>query len=164
MQRPEPQRTEMNDEYKTLQPTQMPQPQQHSEDQRAGLIKTIWGCSVGMLGICIPLIGILHSNPIAPLLPFCIIVGATLSTLALSSNKGLSSSKSQLSASELAYQERIKQLEERLANIEMIGSFERGMGERQAFKSSEETQLPSLGREMPAAKQFQPSPSVPDWQ
>ena len=67
----------------------------------------IWGCAVGMLGICVPLVAITESGVILPLL---VILGAGGGTVAV----WFSPDKSQLEESE------VKALEERIINLETI--------------------------------------------
>lgn len=146
-----------------------PPPSQHqpSEDRdvRVGLIKSIWGCSTGMLAICIPLVGALGHGPPGPggnglavLLPMCVIAGATIATLAVSF--GMRSSASGLGApsgSNADLQEHIRQIEERLANVETISSFERGLMEREAQAGLHSQSHPPLEHGPLSAKS--PSPT-----
>jgi len=82
-----------------------------SEDIRVRLITKIWGVSMGMLGISIPLAAITESGPVIPL---AVIIGTSLSTVAIWRN---GNSESLPSA-------QFKQLEERLANLETIVTYE----------------------------------------
>lgn len=122
----------MSHQYQPTRSSPPPPPQhQPVEDARIGLVKSIWGCATGMLGICIPLTAVLNGSPLAPLLPVAVVAGAALGTVAVLS--GMKSSEPRLggtSSSEAALQEQIRALEERLANVETISSFERGLIER----------------------------------
>lgn len=91
-------------------------------DVRVKLIKTIWACATGMLGISIPLVGISNST----LIPFTVIVGATVSTAAIWLGKGV---QSQSNSPKITL-EQLNELEERLANIEAISLLERRLAER----------------------------------
>lgn len=94
-------------------------------DIRLKLIRTIWTCATGMMGISIPLVGISQNT----IIPFTVIVGATVSTAAIWLGKGGSSEQSQSSSAKIT-QEQLNELEERLANIEAISLLERRLAER----------------------------------
>lgn len=132
----------MNNQYQPTRSSPPPLPQHQpteDKDARVGLIKSIWGCATGMLGICIPLIHVLHGHHLAPLLPVCVIAGATLGTIAvLTGMKGPAPKLRESSSSEAALQEHVRQLEERLANVETISSFERGLHERELLRGHED--------------------------
>ncbi len=71
----------------------------------------IWGCAIGMLGVCIPLVAITESGIILPLL---VILGAGSGTAAV----WLAPDKSQLKEADLT--QTMKTLEERVINLETI--------------------------------------------
>jgi hypothetical protein len=94
-------------------------------DIRLQVTKTIWGCATGMLGICIPLVGMTNS----PLIPFAVIAGASLGTAAVWMGSGLVGKSTQATVSAVT-QEQVKALEERLANMEAINLLEQRLNER----------------------------------
>ena len=118
---------------------QAPQPHQHQhhapsqhkeEDIRVKLLGTIWGCATGMLGICIPLMAIAQdaSGGFAAVLPLGVVAGAATATIAVLSHfKGSASSASVTHDAQQTA--RLHELEERLANMETINSFERRLAE-----------------------------------
>jgi hypothetical protein len=108
-------------------------------DIRVNLIGTIWMCATGMLGISIPLVAISHST----LIPFTVIVGATVSTAAIWLGKG-AGGEQRPDSSKIA-QEQLKELEERLANIEAISLLERRLMDRDVATRLPETQ--SVGQQ-----------------
>ena len=71
----------------------------------------IWGCAIGMLGVCIPLVAITESGVILPLL---VILGAGGGTVAV----WLAPDRAQLEESRLT--QTMKALEERVINLETI--------------------------------------------
>ncbi len=73
----------------------------------------IWGPATGMLGICIPLVAIGGSEAIV--LPALVLIGATISTLAIWLSSGGNRSEAALPAAS-----RLRQIEERLSNLETI--------------------------------------------
>ena len=72
---------------------------------------TIWGCAIGMLGVCVPLVAITESGIILPLL---VILGAGGGTAAV----WFAPNKEQLEETQLT--QTIKGLEERVMNLETI--------------------------------------------
>lgn len=71
----------------------------------------IWGCSVGMLGICIPLVALTDSGIILPLL---VVLGASVGTTAV----WLTPGKRQQEQAHLNQTMRL--LKERVTNLEVI--------------------------------------------
>ena len=71
----------------------------------------IWGCAIGMLGVCIPLVAITESGVILPLL---VILGAGGGTAAV----WFSPDRRQLEEAHLT--QTMKALEERVMNLETI--------------------------------------------
>lgn len=71
----------------------------------------IWGCAIGMLGVCVPLVAITNSGIILPLL---VILGAGGGTVAV----WLASDQRQSEALHLV--KTVKALEERVVNLETI--------------------------------------------
>ena len=85
-----------------------------SRDPRVQATSAIWGIAVGMLGVCIPLVGITDSGVILPLL---VILGASASTVSVWRTR------SQLQAPrEQQLVKTVAQLEERVRNLETICS------------------------------------------
>jgi hypothetical protein len=83
---------------------------------RMAATSKIWGYAMGMLGISIPLAAITESAAI----PIVVVLMAGCSTIAIWINPANSSSTT-------LDQEKVKQLEERLANLETIVSYEEPM-------------------------------------
>lgn len=80
------------------------------KDIRLKVTTRIWGCAVGMLGICIPLTAVTNSGPIIPL---GVVAGAAVGTAVVwrSADK---KSQTELAPNQL------QQIEQRLANLETI--------------------------------------------
>jgi len=101
------------------------------EDVRVKVVSTIWGCAVGMLGICIPLVAISRTGPILPLL---VIVGAAVATaIVWSGNVNAASTRSDAANEQKEMDElrkRVAELEERLSNVETIDRFEHHLAEK----------------------------------
>lgn len=118
-------------------------PQEPKEDTRLQITKSIWGSATGMLGICVPLTLFTHS----PIIPVFVVLGAAVGTIAVWMGKSApSTGRNSLDASG-AMQEKLRELEERLANVEVISSFERGLVERTAIESGRASQSrPETGR------------------
>jgi hypothetical protein len=81
------------------------------ENPKVRATASIWGCSVGMLGICIPLVAITKSGILLPLL---VILGAGGGTAAV----WFAPDKRQ--QEELRLNQTVKALEERVINLEAI--------------------------------------------
>ena len=69
---------------------------------------TIWGCAVGMLGVCIPLVAITESGAFLPLLVILSAAGGTFAVWRSSSQRKEIETRS------------LKALEERVMNLETI--------------------------------------------
>ncbi len=136
----------MDNQFK---PTHSGTPPEPPVDVRVQLTKTIWGCSVGMLGICIPLVALTHS----PVLPMCVLAAAALGTVALWLGKG-GSPQGPVNAQATA--EQLRQLEERVANMETITRFERSLHERDAMGSVEGIPSPLPEKERPMSRPTTP--------
>jgi hypothetical protein len=113
------------------------------KDIRLKVTTRIWGCAVGMLGICIPLTAVTNSGPI---LPLGVVAGAAVGTAVVwrSSDK-----KSQI---ELAPSQ-LQQIEQRLANLEtIVGSDDLDMRLKiKQLESGDSTRLPLSDRNLPIA-------------
>lgn len=79
-------------------------------DPKVRATATIWGCAIGMFGICIPLVAITKSGVVLPLM---VLLGAGGSTAVV-----WAADKRQLEASQLA--QTVQALEERVMNLETI--------------------------------------------
>ncbi len=97
----------------------------------------IWGAAVGMMVFSIPLAAITESA----LIPLAVIVGASVGTCGV----WFRSNKSHDNKAELAAEQRLKELEERLANLETINNFERRLAE----ESLKRADAISAGQVMP---------------
>ena len=97
------------------------------QDIRISITTKIWGFAVAMLGICIPLVAVVSERAgnglVAAILPIAVIAGATASTAAVWIFGNTSSIPSPSHDKQLNQQ--LEQMEERLANLEMISSYER---------------------------------------
>lgn len=102
---------------------------------RVGVTKTIWGCATGMLGICIPLVGITENT----LIPCVVVVSAALGTAAVWMGKGVGQANV---AQPTVTQEQLKALEERLANVEAIDLLEKRLAEKAQLAFDNQTVLP----------------------
>ncbi|MDM9385810.1 hypothetical protein QUB80_34725 [Chlorogloeopsis sp. ULAP01] len=80
-------------------------------DIRVAAISKIWGMTVGILAICIPLSAATRSGPI---LPLAALTGATVGTLSVWRSDDKKSKANYLSPQKLQY------LEQRIANLETI--------------------------------------------
>lgn len=76
-------------------------------DPKVRATATIWGCAIGMFGICIPLVAITKSGVVLPLM---VLLGAGGGTAAV----WLAADKRQLESSQLA--QTVQALEERVMN------------------------------------------------
>ncbi len=83
------------------------------KDIRVKTTSTIWGTAVGMLGISIPLSAITES----PVIAILVIVGATVSTVAVWTGFGFKNTGALRTP-------QLQELEQRIANLETIVSFE----------------------------------------
>lgn len=80
------------------------------KDPRAEIIPAIWGITVGILGICIPLVALTDSGPFLPSLA---LLGATIS----SSIVWLTKSPQQSDSAEL--EQKVTELAHRVAQLEI---------------------------------------------
>ncbi|MBL1178393.1 hypothetical protein [Pantanalinema sp. GBBB05] len=85
--------------------------QSTERDPRVRATAAIWGCAIGMFGICIPLTAITNSGVVLPLL---VLLGAGGGTAAV----WLAPNKRQQAEIHLA--QTVKALEERVMNLETI--------------------------------------------
>ena len=83
----------------------------NSQDIRLAATQKIWSLAIGMFAICIPLSNATNSGAI---LPITVVVGATLGTASV----WRASTKESMNNSPVSG--KIKQLEERVANLETI--------------------------------------------
>ena len=83
----------------------------NSQDIRLAATQKIWSLAIGMFAICIPLSNATNSGAI---LPITVVVGATLGTASV----WRASTKESINNSQVSG--KIKQLEERVANLETI--------------------------------------------
>lgn len=80
-------------------------------DPKVRATAVIWGCAVGMLGICIPLVAITKSGVLLPLL---VMLGAGGGTIAVWL------APDQRQREEMGLAQTMKSLEERVMNLETI--------------------------------------------
>jgi hypothetical protein len=116
---------------------QNPEPQKDTRMETTG---AIWGMATGMLALSIPLSSVTQTA----FIPLIVIAGAAIGTVAVwrggAKNESPKGNKEQLAA-----QQRIAELEERLANLETINNFERRLAE-EALKRHDAS---ALGQVMP---------------
>jgi hypothetical protein len=86
---------------------------EENQDVRVAATSRIWGISVAMLAICIPLSAVTRSGPI---LPLAAITGAAAGTVAVWRSDDKKSKNNYLP------QEKVELLEQRIANLETIVS------------------------------------------
>jgi hypothetical protein len=105
-------------------PTHSGTPPEPPKDARVQITKSIWALSTAMMGISIPIVGITNS----PLLPLCVLGAAAVSTVAV----WLGGKVSAQGQADKSLREQLQQMEDRLANVETMTRFERGLIERDA--------------------------------
>lgn len=103
----------------------------NTDDPRPKAVGQIWAAAVGMLAICIPLCAVLRSA----ILPFFVIAGAALATLYIWSASSRNQEPPEDEAESL--RAKIKELEDRLANVEVINRFEDRLAEKQVRLAQE---------------------------
>lgn len=120
---------------------QNPEPQ---EDIRVKSTGAIWGMSMGMLALSIPLSAVTQTA----FIPVVVIAGASVATLGVWWRPGIKGGKPPTNKEQLNAQQRIAELEERLANLETINNFERRLAE-ETLKRQNAGQQISPGKVMP---------------
>ena len=100
------------------------------EDQRARALGKVWGSALVMLAICIPLCYILKSA----VLPLAVIISAAVVTFYVWNSSELSGSEN---SENEALRAKVKELEERLANVEVINRFEEHLAEEKLARDAE---------------------------
>lgn len=107
-------------------------------DARVDAIGKIWGTSVGLLAVSIPLVWVTKMY----FLPLLVIAGAVFSTVMVWFSKQESASQR-----ELELEKRVNALEERLSNIESMSRLEmRLAGLRDEAELEEARELPPITR------------------
>jgi TolA-binding protein len=116
---------------------QQQQQPESSQNARVKATSSIWGCAIGMMGICIPLSAIIHAGAE---LPAVVIVGAAFSTAAVWAGEVVSMVLNSGNARKAVGTEnkqqfdelngRVRELEERLANVETIDRFEQHLAQK----------------------------------
>ena len=105
---------------------------QGGNDARPDAIGQVWGTAVGMLAICIPLCVLLKSGA----LPIIVICAAVLVSMYVWKTEPRKTTATNKEAEELRAQ--IRELEERLANVEVINHFEERLAERTIAREEEQ--------------------------
>lgn len=110
---------------------------ENSQNARVKVTSSIWGCAIGMMGVCIPLTAVTNSGPA---LPIVVVGGAALATIAvwtgevvgivLNSGRAQNPVDTESKKQVDALNGRIQELEERLANVETIDRFEQHLAEK----------------------------------
>ena len=104
---------------------------QPKTDARPDAIGQVWGTAIGMLAICIPLCVLLKSGA----LPIMVICAAVLVSMYVWKTEPQKTANANQEAE--ALRTRIAELEERLANVEVINSFEERLAERTIVREEE---------------------------
>lgn len=99
-------------QHTSMQPASM-QNAAPQKDPRVQATAAIWGISVGMLGVCIPLVAVTESGMFLPLL---VIVGASISTIMVWDKPGRRTQREQQLI------KTVMQLEARVRDLETICS------------------------------------------
>lgn len=107
-----------------------PAPNQ-TDDPRPRAVSQIWGAAIGMLALCIPLCFVIRTAA----LPVFVIAGASLVTLYIWT-AGAKTQDASTDETE-ALRAKIKELEERLANVEVINRFEDRLAEKRLQQALE---------------------------
>lgn len=108
----------------------MAKTERKDRDPRAGTISTIWGCTIAIMGVCIPLTAIAHSGPLLPLLT---LVGATVTSSIVWLSKRPEENNPELHHTIAQLEHRVAQLEIETRDIELRYAIE---------NSSQKTQPP----------------------
>lgn len=103
-------------------------PEKQPKDQRAEALSNVWGWALLMLAVSIPLCTILKTA----LIPMIVVFAAVVVTFYV-----WNSGKSDPEENEVL-RAKIKELEERLANVEVINRFEDRLAEKQARQKAEQ--------------------------
>ena len=99
-----------------------------THDIRLSMTSKIWAYSTGMFALCIPLAAVMtrEIGALSLVLPCAIVAGATGSTVAVwLFGSRVTTPQSLPAAHEQQHLHQLKQLDERLSNIETISSYER---------------------------------------
>ena len=126
----------------------------NQDSLRAGLTTKIWGCAMGMLGISIPLSAIVgqHGGGAAAIIPLSVIAGAAISTAAIWNPFAARSKQAPSKGPEA---ERVAELEERVASLEMILNYEEKLLESKMRQQQVMSQQPMLNESsLPVANDF----------
>lgn len=109
---------------------QNPEPQ---KDVRMETTGAIWGMAMGMLALSIPLSAVTQTA----FIPVVVIAGAAVASLGVWWRPGINSGNPSTNKEQLTAQQRIAELEERLANLETINNFERRLAEESLKRHDE---------------------------
>lgn len=129
-------------------PTHSGTPPEPPKDARVQITKSVWVFSTAMMGISIPIVGMTHSI----LLPLCVLGAAAVSTVAV----WLGGKVSVQGRADNALQQQLQQLEDRLANVETMSRFERGLIERDSSGALEQAPVQSQENPRPAPRSSTP--------
>ena len=112
-----------------------------ASDPRTKALAKTWEAGFGILALCIPLVIITKS----PLIPIMAILGLAVVAMYVwrTGDKGDRSSEAAFQAENEELRAKLKELEERLANVEVINRFEDRLAEKQLRKAAERPGLPS---------------------
>lgn len=130
-------------------PTHSGTPIEPPKDARVQITKSIWALSTAMMGISIPIVGVTHSA----LLPLCVLGAAAVSTVVV----WLGGKVSAQGRADKSLQEQMQQMEDRLANVETMTRFERGLIERDTANTLEQTPSQSQESSRPTSRSSTPT-------
>lgn len=119
-------------------------------DIRCTMTSKIWRYATAMLGLCVPLMAVANhaAGSYIVLFPLSVIAGATGTTaLIWVFGSRATTAHSLPSAHEQQQLNHLKQIDERLSNLETISNYERLAFEEQMRRQSEPTRAPEYGIE-----------------
>ena len=115
------------------------------EDPRAQALSQVWRSAFVMLALCLPVSFVLRS----PILPLAVILTAAAVAFYVWSKNEPSKSRD---AENEALRAKIRELEERLANVEVINRFEERLAARQAGLDPDRRQAADTAPSPPPAE------------
>lgn len=123
----------------------LPDKRVSTRDSRRSTTAVIWGCATGMLAICLSLTNQPHQGNRGTIISLAILAGAAVSTVAIWR------SSHQESQADLEDARQIRQLKERIINLETIASLGEGSWQppiQTNLGSSKSEQISQTGDEL----------------
>lgn len=105
-------------------------------DPRTAALNNVWGSALAMLALCIPLCAVLRSA----MIPILVVAGTAIVSLYIWWS-GAAEREADTSEAD-ALRDKIKELEDRLANVEVINRFEDRLAEKRLRQEAEQTAPP----------------------